>query len=447
MYSKEVKDIVLKVYKNLKRESSKGSLFCKVKNPIGRTSCYTGIGRSTIKRWLKRPSDDDVETDDDGQATDPPQFKKLDSFDIDQVVRSMKEMIDQRQVITIKRLQTLLSQKYDMDVKKTTLWKVMKAKGFTYTRTQGNRKQLCERPDLQVARCAFLRKIYDIRNSGTFNIVYLDESYVNANHTYPKEWVSTDRNTARQIPTGKGQRLILLHAIGELSTTITDTGDVEKEYGFLPGCELLYKSLSTDNRDYHTEMNHVVFEHWVEYTLLPSLQEPTCIVLDNATYHSREWDPAPTMASTKEKMKEWLREKSIPFNEGLLKPELYALIKVNKPEKEYVVDRLLKKHGHLVLRLPPYHCDLNPIEDIWGIIKNFCARNNTTFKLDDMRVLIQQAIQDITPVTIKNTMDHVRDIEQQYWERDGLSISPVIANFTIDLGSSSESDSSDDDSE
>ena len=146
-------------------------------------------------------------------------------------------------------------------------------------------------------------------------------------------------------------------------------------------------------------------------------------------------------------MKEWLRKKSIPFNEGLLKPELYALIKVNKPEKEYVVDRLLKKHGHLVLRLPPYHCDLNPIEDIWGIIKNFCARNNTTFKLDDMRVLIEQAIQDITPVTIKNAMNHVKDIEQQYWEKDGLSISPVIANFTIDLGSSSESDSSDDDSE
>jgi hypothetical protein len=27
--------------------------------------------------------------------------------------------------------------------------------------------------------------------------------------------------------------------------------------GFLPGCELVFKTLSTDGRDYHSEMNSV----------------------------------------------------------------------------------------------------------------------------------------------------------------------------------------------
>ena len=30
--------------------------------------------------------------------------------------------------------------------------------------------------------------------------------------------------------------------------------------------------------------------------------------------------------------------------------------------EEYFVDELAKVHGHTVLRLPPYHCILNPIE-------------------------------------------------------------------------------------
>ena len=75
---------------------------------------------------------------------------------------------------------------------------------------------LCERPDLQAAR-SIHRKIYDVIKSN-MNVAYLDESYVNANHTCPKEWVSQDRLTGRRIPVGRGQRLILLHPIGEMKT-------------------------------------------------------------------------------------------------------------------------------------------------------------------------------------------------------------------------------------
>ncbi|CAH2095353.1 unnamed protein product [Euphydryas editha] len=40
----------------------------------------------------------------------------------------------------------------------------------------------------------------------------------------------------------------------------------------------------------------------------------------------------------------------------MTKKELYQIIKVSLPPKKYIVDELLKIHGHEVLRLPPYHC-------------------------------------------------------------------------------------------
>ena len=97
----------------------------------------------------------------------------------------------------------------------------------------------------------------------------------------------------------------------------------------------------------------------------------------------------------------------------MLKPELYGLIKNNKSEKKYFVDELIQSHGHLVLRLPPYHCDLNPIELLLGIIKNCVASKNSTFKLADMKKLTEQAIGDITLETIKSTFQHTVKIEKK----------------------------------
>ena len=460
-YSQEVKDLAMKMMKRLTSESTKGTPARRLQDPLARAEYYTDISKRTFRRWLK-------ESKESAQAEDPStrqRPKKLDSFDVDLILRTMTDMMDRREVVTLKRLQAQLSQK-DLEVKRTTLCNILKAKGFVYARSQGNRKVLCERPDLQAARCSYLRKIYDVRNNKKMDVVYLDESYVNANHTCPAEWMSQDRLRGRQIPVGKGQRLILLHAIGEVTIqeevpdaigavamqdAMSDAIPIQEKtsYGFLPDCLLLYKSHSTDNRDYHTEMNSVVFEDWVEHRLLPALKGPTCVVMDNATYHSRicPETASPTMAARKDVMKEWLRGKNIPFNEGLLKPEIYELIKHHKPPKEYVVDRKIEAAGHMVLRLPPYHCDLNPIENIWGIIKNEVAMNNTSFKLADMKVLTDQAIKNVDPTIIKNTMEHVKKTEERYWENDGLSLSPVIENFSINIAESSSDESSSENSD
>jgi hypothetical protein len=42
---------------------------------------------------------------------------------------------------------------------------------------------------------------------------------------------------------------------------------------------------------------------------------------------------------------------------------------------------------HLVIRTPVQHCELNPIELIWVQVKGFVAKNNTTFRLKDVKEL------------------------------------------------------------
>ena len=46
---------------------------------------------------------------------------------------------------------------------------------------------------------------------------------------------------------------------------------------------------------------------------------------------------------------------------------------------QYEFDIMMKLKGHDVLRLPPYHPELNPIELIWAAMKNSVANHNTSF--------------------------------------------------------------------
>ena len=62
------------------------------------------------------------------------------------------------------------------------------------------------------------------------------------------------------------------------------------------------------------------------------------------------------------------------------KADLLDLVKQNKPRPRYVIDDLASANGHEVLRLPPYHCELNPIEMVWGQLKAYVARRNSSCK-------------------------------------------------------------------
>ena len=67
----------------------------------------------------------------------------------------------------------------------------------------------------------------------------------------------------------------------------------------------------------------------------------------------------------------------MPLRPDALLSELWMLCKIHRAKEiSKVIDDIAKRYGHEVLRLQPYHCNLNPIELIWADEKNFVAREN-----------------------------------------------------------------------
>lgn len=74
----------------------------------------------------------------------------------------------------------------------------------------------------------------------------------------------------------------------------------------------------------------------------------------------------------------------------MVKAELIKLVEtVNVGGGTCRMDSLASAAGQTVVRLPPYHCQLNSIELMWSGVKGFAASRNTTFKLEDVEPLVQ----------------------------------------------------------
>ncbi|XP_026738274.1 uncharacterized protein LOC113501345 [Trichoplusia ni] len=229
----------------------------------------------------------------------------------------------------------------------TSLRQVIKDIGFVYKKVN-KRKIIMERTDIALARCTFLRKAKNI--SDWSKVVFLDETWLNANHTVAKSWTDDTAQSSTKVPEGKGERLIICHA-GTAS-------------GFVPNCLLAFKSKKTT--EYHEEMNYEKIKDWF-IGLLNNLKEPMTIIMDNAPYHSVQVNKPPNQSNRKSELVKWLSENGVTADIKMLKTELIALIRRHKPPTPtYALDEIAKEKGHQVLRLPPYHCQYNAIELIWA---------------------------------------------------------------------------------
>lgn len=129
--------------------------------------------------------------------------------------------------------------------------------------------------------------------------------------------------------------------------------------------------------------------------------------MDNASYHSRKVEKCPTTAWNKGNIQQWLHSKNIAFPSNLLKVELLKLVQDHKPAfNNYLVHEMALRSDRHVLRLPPYHCELNPIELVWAQIKNEVASKNTRFKLSDVHELFFQAVSNITADNWQKCVKH-----------------------------------------
>ncbi|NJS41730.1 hypothetical protein HC766_05325 [Candidatus Gracilibacteria bacterium] len=64
--------------------------------------------------------------------------------------------------------------------------------------------------------------------------------------------------------------------------------------------------------------------------------------------------------------------------------------------KSKKIKQLLEKHGHTIIFLPPYSPDLNPIEKLWGTLKQ-----NLRSYFDETKSLTDNLIEQINRLCVK----------------------------------------------
>jgi len=287
----------------------------------------------------------------------------------------------------------------------TTLWRTLSRWGFTYG-TGKRRSALKERDYVILARRRYLRqKRLNRKPDGTFirPEVYLDETFINKNHSNQFTWYFDEDGPEVNKPSGKGERLIIVNAI-----TID---------GWVNNAKLVFEAKKRTG-DYHGQMDWENFSRWFAEQLLPNIPQKSIIIMDNASYHNAlEENSFPMSNSTKDDLRKWLDDKEIPWGQDLLKSELYALCRSHEPKPEYKIDKIAEAAGHSILRTPQYHPELQPIEMCWGIVKNYMAMH-CDFTLQKLRNNLPLAFSQVTQETCRKLIAKIVIEEIKYWDED-----------------------------
>ena len=138
---------------------------------------------------------------------------------------------------------------------------------------------LCELSNIVSKRWQFLRDYLKNKKSElSRQVVFLDETWVFANGTSTKSsWQDDSKHCYSSTRASNGKRYIIIHA--------------GNEEGFVLNASLIFSSTKKTD-DYHGNTDTEIFEF--EEKLLKSLENPSLIVLDNASYQTRLQQKFPT---------------------------------------------------------------------------------------------------------------------------------------------------------
>ena len=332
------------------------------------------------------------------------------------------------------------------DFSKWKLLRLLHHLGFYYG--QGERRNILhESPNNIAFRCRYLR--YRFANlEGNNDVprypeVFLDESYCHLHHNTRKTWVP---HRGVILEPGHGPLVVIFGAIivfrngasnklhGELvpnsvhiwdpkikppgnrgrkrnnAEEWNDVPDVVKEANIVP-----------NQVDYHGNFTAEIFEDLFS-TLCKTLHEkygPVIIHMDGASYHKRRVETIPTSSARKQEIIDWLNAHSIEFSDELRKPELLELVKMAKEKVQFSCVKIAEQYEHEVSFTPPYHCELQPIEGVWAVVKGEVARSGPHTNLLSVRNTLLDAFKKkITSQVIiglwRKALKHAKD----YFESD-----------------------------
>ena len=272
--------------------------------------------------------------------------------------------------------------------------------GFQYTRTKTKSRALHEKPYVRQQRHTFLHDIRSWRKAG-YQAVYIDESFLHHHHGNQFSWFC--EGDFLQRPTGKGRRWCFIHAL--------------REQGLVSGAFRIFEAKKSRG-DYHGMFNAESFLDWWRHQLLPNLPPRCVIVVDQASYHLVPEEQVMPSTMRKAELQQWLSSRNLAWEPDWLRPRLQQELEEHI-DKTPLITKLAAAQGHRVLVLPVHHPELNPIELVWAIVKNECARllrTGTQFK--EVRQHLETAFARLSPTTCQKLYETVRQTEATYWKLD-----------------------------
>lgn len=314
---------------------------------------------------------------------------------------------EQGAVCTATHITTLLQDEFQLKIHPRTVQRHLQRMGFQWGRAPGRKASFRERAAIRQQRHDYLHALRLNRQapaSDHAQEVYLDESFLHQHHA--AQWSWWQAGDALNRGSGKGRRWCFIHAI--------------RQTGLLPGALSLFEA-KHGTGDYHQQFDAPRFQRWWSEQLLPALPVRSLIILDRCSFHRVPRDPVVPTQMRKGELQQWLSDHDITWEAHWLCGRLREEVSQWR-DTTPVITAMAAAQGHHVLFLPVHHPELNPIELVWGTVKNHCAHEcvNTTNFLEQRQCLEQAFADLITPAYCAKAFAHVQAIEAAYWDTDIL---------------------------
>ncbi|GJJ67773.1 hypothetical protein EMPS_00119 [Entomortierella parvispora] len=345
--------------------------------------------------------------------------------------------------------------------------------GFVY-KDVGVTKNFVDTEDIKKKRKRYLQGLHAACDRNAL-VVYIDETFCNQNHVANKSWFMPGMLVVRK---NKGKRYCILHA--------------GCTFGWI-GEPKVWPAKYEGTSDYHENMNSAIFERYLSDFCTQCRtegHEDVVFVMDNAKYHRRESSPeddleeqAPIhgleeagvvngvdevyadteeasdpdwedIVQAEELKRKTLSQLSKPELIGRLKrfgqdeeqlkqlkkPALYAMAQEERFRIPLKTEKIIERFGHKTLWLPPCHPDLYPIEQAWGLTKNYVAKVNDGTDLDGFIRYDEKWF---------GLVNHSNTVADNYIRQDRINVLPYerMADDIIYLDESEDEDTDESDND
>lgn len=242
--------------------------------------------------------------------------------------------------------------------------------------------------------------------------VYVDESYIWEHDSRQWSWFPDDElHAAIAAKASRGDRWSAIYA---------GTND-----GWVEGS--LYLAKANKALDTRAIVDADLFEDWFQRYLLSCLTKPSLIILDNASFHRR--CDVTLSRMKKAELQAHLTANRVEFDAKAKCTQLHALVKEHADVRTRI-EEIASTRGHEVLRLPPYHPELNPIERMWGVTKGAARRLFTIDRPDQDEWLerLNDCFYECTPDVWAGSVDKSWRAAQAFVNMDKLAYDAIAAD-------------------